>query len=66
MDDWRENTSYIGFSEASQVIGWFWEIVTDMSREDKVQLLQFTTGRYDKHQTTERWFFQPFSVCGRA
>ncbi|MBA0692176.1 hypothetical protein Goari_009759, partial [Gossypium aridum] len=44
MDDMRANTEYSGFSAASPVIQWFWEVVQGFSKEDKARLLQFVTG----------------------
>jgi hypothetical protein len=31
-------------SHILQVIGWFWEVIEDLSEEDRAKLLQFTTG----------------------
>lgn len=45
VDDWRRNTRYSGgFSEDSKVIKWFWKCVSEMKNEDRVLLLQFSTG----------------------
>ncbi|KAK2376185.1 E3 ubiquitin-protein ligase UPL1 [Trifolium repens] len=44
LDDLRANTEYSGYSAASPVIQWFWEVVQDLSKEDKARLLQFVTG----------------------
>lgn len=44
VDDLRANTEYSGYSNASPVIQWFWEIVQGFSKEDKARLLQFVTG----------------------
>jgi E3 ubiquitin-protein ligase HUWE1 len=44
VDDLRANTEYSGYSAASPVIQWFWEVVQDLSKEDKARLLQFVTG----------------------
>ncbi|PPD77228.1 hypothetical protein GOBAR_DD25835 [Gossypium barbadense] len=44
MDDMRANTEYSGFSAASPVIQWFWDVVQGFSKEDKARLLQFVTG----------------------
>lgn len=44
LDDLRANTEYSGYSAASPVIQWFWEIVQGFSKEDKARLLQFVTG----------------------
>ncbi|KAL8096331.1 hypothetical protein AgCh_037334 [Apium graveolens] len=44
LDDMRMNTEYSGYSAASPVIQWFWEVVQAFSKEDKARLLQFVTG----------------------
>ncbi|XWS24002.1 hypothetical protein CRYUN_Cryun28dG0063800 [Craigia yunnanensis] len=44
LDDMRANTEYSGYSAASAVIQWFWEVVQGFSKEDKARLLQFVTG----------------------
>ncbi|KAK1393002.1 E3 ubiquitin-protein ligase UPL1 [Heracleum sosnowskyi] len=44
LDDMRMNTEYSGYSVASPVIQWFWEVVRGFSKEDKARLLQFVTG----------------------
>nr|KYP72309.1 E3 ubiquitin-protein ligase UPL1 [Cajanus cajan] len=44
LDDLRANTEYSGYSAASPVIQWFWEVVQGFSKEDKARLLQFVTG----------------------
>ncbi|KAH1262812.1 E3 ubiquitin-protein ligase UPL2 [Glycine max] len=44
LDDLRANTEYSGYSAASPVIQWFWEVVQGLSKEDKARLLQFVTG----------------------
>ncbi|ERN14346.1 E3 ubiquitin-protein ligase UPL2 isoform X1 [Amborella trichopoda] len=44
LDDLRANTEYSGYSAASPVIQWFWEVVNGFSKEDKARLLQFVTG----------------------
>ncbi|KAE9609095.1 putative aminoacyltransferase, E1 ubiquitin-activating enzyme [Lupinus albus] len=44
LDDLRENTEYSGYSVASPVIQWFWEVVQGLNKEDKARLLQFVTG----------------------
>ena len=40
----RANTEYSGYSAASLVIQWFWEVAQGFSKEDKARLLQFVTG----------------------
>ncbi len=45
VKDWKENTRYKGeFSEAHQVIKWFWEILEKFSNEELEKFLQFCTG----------------------
>ncbi|KAF7830039.1 E3 ubiquitin-protein ligase UPL1-like [Senna tora] len=44
LDDLRANTEYSGYSAASPVVQWFWEVVHGFSKEDKARLLQFVTG----------------------
>jgi len=45
LDDWRANTKYkSGYSENDQVIKWFWEILQDMTPDERVLILQFVTG----------------------
>lgn len=40
----KANTEYSGYSAASPVIQWFWEVAQAFSKEDKARLLQFVTG----------------------
>eukprot|EP00602_Paraphysomonas_sp_CaronLab_P008588 CAMPEP_0185034298 /NCGR_PEP_ID=MMETSP1103-20130426/24045_1 /TAXON_ID=36769 /ORGANISM="Paraphysomonas bandaiensis, Strain Caron Lab Isolate" /LENGTH=626 /DNA_ID=CAMNT_0027570905 /DNA_START=570 /DNA_END=2450 /DNA_ORIENTATION=+ len=48
LDDWMRHTEYMGeFSRLGprhRVIKWFWEVVASFSDEERVRLLQFTTG----------------------
>ncbi|XP_052090205.1 E3 ubiquitin-protein ligase HACE1-like [Mytilus californianus] len=44
ISDWEKHTEYNGYDRQSPVIQWFWEIVEDFSQENRVLLLQFTTG----------------------
>lgn len=49
MEDWKANTQYSGMfstkGRGSEVVEWFWEIVTDeFDAEMKARLLQFVTG----------------------
>lgn len=44
LDDMRANTEYSGYSAASPIIQWFWEVAQSFSKEDKARLLQFVTG----------------------
>lgn len=38
------NTEYTGYTAASSVVQWFWEVVKSFSKEDMARLLQFVTG----------------------
>ncbi|KAF2068430.1 hypothetical protein CYY_010244 [Polysphondylium violaceum] len=44
VTDWKLNTMYRGYTSTSSVIEWFWEIVEEMEMEDRIRLLQFSTG----------------------
>ncbi|KAI3760741.1 hypothetical protein L1987_51140 [Smallanthus sonchifolius] len=44
LDDLKANTEYSGYSAASPIIQWFWEVAQAFSKEDKARLLQFVTG----------------------
>jgi hypothetical protein len=44
VGDLRANTQYSGYSPASPVIQWFWQVVADMEKQDLALLLQFVTG----------------------
>jgi len=44
MEDWKSNTEYINYDTSEQIIQWFWEVLESMEREERVQILQFTTG----------------------
>ena len=44
VDDLQANTEYTGYSAASTVIQWFWEVVKSFNKEDMARLLQFVTG----------------------
>ncbi|KAL0906611.1 hypothetical protein M5K25_025120 [Dendrobium thyrsiflorum] len=44
LDDLRANTEYSGYSNASPIIQWFWEVLLGFSKEDKARFLQFVTG----------------------
>ncbi|XP_047340664.1 E3 ubiquitin-protein ligase UPL1-like [Impatiens glandulifera] len=44
LEDLRENTEYTGYSAASTVVQWFWEVVITFNKEDMARLLQFVTG----------------------
>lgn len=48
VDDWKQNVTYRGefkeTGEEHQVIQWFWEVVNELSQEDRAKLLQYITG----------------------
>ena len=44
VDDLKANTEYTGYTSASSVIQWFWEVVKGFNKEDMARLLQFVTG----------------------
>jgi len=44
VNDWKLNTVYRGYTSTSSVIEWFWQTVEEMEMEDRIRLLQFTTG----------------------
>ncbi|CAN0294279.1 unnamed protein product [Lampetra planeri] len=45
VEDWERNTEYgSGYEPSAPVIQWFWEVVQELSQEERVLLLQFVTG----------------------
>lgn len=44
VDDLKANTEYTGYTAASSVVQWFWEVVKSFNKEDMARLLQFVTG----------------------
>ncbi|XP_017595187.1 PREDICTED: E3 ubiquitin-protein ligase HACE1 isoform X5 [Corvus brachyrhynchos] len=45
VNDWLKNTEYTsGYERGDQVIQWFWEVVEELTQEERVLLLQFVTG----------------------
>nr|DAD23683.1 TPA_asm: hypothetical protein HUJ06_025146 [Nelumbo nucifera] len=44
LDDLKANTEYTGYTAASSVVQWFWEIAKAFNKEDMARLLQFVTG----------------------
>lgn len=44
LADLKANTEYTGYTAASNIIQWFWEVVEGFSKEDRARLLQFVTG----------------------
>ncbi|UYV63318.1 WWP1 [Cordylochernes scorpioides] len=44
IDDWEKNTIYKNYTNLSQQIVWFWQLVRRMTNEERARLLQFVTG----------------------
>ncbi|XP_054051108.1 E3 ubiquitin-protein ligase HACE1 isoform X9 [Rissa tridactyla] len=45
VSDWLKNTEYTsGYERGDQVIQWFWDVVEELTQEERVLLLQFVTG----------------------
>lgn len=44
VNDLKANTEYTGYTVASNVVQWFWEVVKSFNKEDMARLLQFVTG----------------------
>ncbi|BFI34167.1 E3 ubiquitin-protein ligase HUWE1 [Marchantia polymorpha subsp. ruderalis] len=44
LEDLKANTEYTGYTAASPVVQWFWEVVRAFNKEDMARLLQFITG----------------------
>ncbi|KAK3749478.1 hypothetical protein QZH41_013460, partial [Actinostola sp. cb2023] len=44
VEDWKQNTLSSGFAIGSQIITWFWDIVSKLKEEEKALLLKFSTG----------------------
>ncbi|CAD7923675.1 unnamed protein product [Amoebophrya sp. A120] len=44
LKDLRANTEYTNYTENSDQIKWFWEVMGDFTEEQKAQFLQFVTG----------------------
>ncbi len=44
VDDLRRHTQYRGYTESSLQVVWFWEIINDMTLEQRTNFLQFVTG----------------------
>jgi len=42
--DLKANTEYTGYTSASDVAKWFWDVVESFDKEDMARLLQFVTG----------------------
>lgn len=44
VEDLKANAEYTGYTAASSVVQWFWEVVKTFNKEDMARLLQFVTG----------------------
>ena len=44
IDDLKNNTEYTGYTTSAPQVRWFWEVVKDLSEEDRARLLMFVTG----------------------
>lgn len=44
VDDWKNTTTYTGYTVASPQIHWFWRVVRSFDQEYRAKLLQFATG----------------------
>lgn len=44
VNDLKANAEYTGYTVASSVVEWFWEVVQGFNKEDMARLLQFVTG----------------------
>ncbi|XP_054838474.1 E3 ubiquitin-protein ligase HACE1 isoform X1 [Eublepharis macularius] len=45
VSDWIKNTEYTsGYERDDPVVQWFWEVVEELTQEERVLLLQFVTG----------------------
>ena len=42
--DWQEHSKYYNYTPEDDIIIWFWELVHDMTHEERILLLQFVTG----------------------
>jgi E3 ubiquitin-protein ligase HUWE1 len=44
VEDLKANTEYTGYTAASPIVQWFWDVVGTFNKEDMARLLQFITG----------------------
>eukprot|EP00835_Amoeboradix_gromovi_P003986 NODE_287_length_11752_cov_0.494036.p1 type:complete len:2554 gc:universal NODE_287_length_11752_cov_0.494036:10993-3332(-) len=44
VDDWKNNTEYVGYTNTSPQVQWYWRSVRNMDQESLAKLLQFITG----------------------
>lgn len=60
------NTEYTGYTAASSIIQWFWDVVKSFSKEDMARLLQFVTGTSKVTQKIENEDFMQFHLFDYA
>jgi atrophin-1 interacting protein 5 (WW domain-containing E3 ubiquitin protein ligase 1) len=44
IEDWERHTIYRHYSRSSKQIVWFWQLVREITSEQRARLLQFVTG----------------------
>jgi hypothetical protein len=44
VEDWQTNTTYTGYTAASEQVAWLWRAVRLLNREDLARFLMFVTG----------------------
>ena len=44
LDDWENNTNYVGYNASSDQIIWFWKIIYKLREEERALLLKFVCG----------------------
>lgn len=44
LEDLKVNTEYHNYTQDTQVILWFWEVMNEFSREERAEFIQFVTG----------------------
>ena len=44
IKDWKNNTEYENYNEASPIIKYFWEIIENFDNDERAEFLQFVTG----------------------
>lgn len=66
VEDLKANTEYTGYTAASPVVQWFWEVVRAFNKEDMARLLQFITGtsKVMSAMLSCHWIFEAQVVNG--
>ena len=44
VSDWKSNSKYRNLTYDSELVVWWWEIVTELADLERARLLQFATG----------------------